>query len=197
MNTRLEQFMRAENMNSAKLAEILQIQPSSISHLLSGRNKPSFDFISKLLSMFPELNPHWIINGKGEMYTPKTGHLSGNEEKVTKLNITSHKDDNSIGNQQVPLLADVNTFLGNVPQNTPINEQLAPNNDLGDLFENISVKTEPAPSPDLKSEPVANCDTHSELNTIGSLSNRSVQDNGVEKIVILYPDNTFEFFSKR
>lgn len=41
------------------------MQRSSLSHLLSGRNKPSLDFILKILDVFPEVDLYWVLNGKG------------------------------------------------------------------------------------------------------------------------------------
>lgn len=68
MKERLAQFLKSEGLTAVKFAEIMEVQPSSISHLLAGRNKPNFEFISRMLLRFPELNPDWIINGQGEMY---------------------------------------------------------------------------------------------------------------------------------
>ena len=39
-----------------------------MSHILSGRNKPSLDFVLKVLAGFPDLNPQWLLQGKGKMY---------------------------------------------------------------------------------------------------------------------------------
>ena len=68
MKERLRRFMSAEAVNSTQLAKILEIQSSGISHILSGRNKPSYDFVTKLLSEFPNLNPDWLLLGKGPMH---------------------------------------------------------------------------------------------------------------------------------
>ncbi len=68
MKERLRRFMSAEAMNSTQLANELNIQASGISHILSGRNKPSYDFVTKLLTKFPNLNPDWLILGKGPMH---------------------------------------------------------------------------------------------------------------------------------
>lgn len=77
MKERLAQFLKSERLTAVKFAEIMEVQPSSISHLLAGRNKPNFEFISRMLLRFPELNPEWIINGQGEMY--KVVKTSGND----------------------------------------------------------------------------------------------------------------------
>ena len=51
--------------SSSSFAEKIGVQRSSISHILSGRNKPSLDFILKVLSSFPEVELYWLLNGKG------------------------------------------------------------------------------------------------------------------------------------
>lgn len=68
MNDRLLIFLKKRNLTSAKLAEILKVQSSSISHIIGGRNKPSYDFITKFLEKFPDVNPLWLLLGKGEMF---------------------------------------------------------------------------------------------------------------------------------
>jgi transcriptional regulator with XRE-family HTH domain len=68
MKDRLLKFMGKEELSSARFAEIIGVQPSSISHILSGRNKPGFDLIHKILINFPALNADWLITGKGHMY---------------------------------------------------------------------------------------------------------------------------------
>jgi transcriptional regulator with XRE-family HTH domain len=68
MKDRLLKFLNREQLSSARFAEIIGVQPSSISHILSGRNKPGFDFIQKILSGYPSLNAEWLILGKGNMF---------------------------------------------------------------------------------------------------------------------------------
>lgn len=68
MEERLLKLMEKEGLHSSKFAELIGVQRSSISHILSGRNKPSFDMISSILSKFPKLNPDWLLLGKGSMY---------------------------------------------------------------------------------------------------------------------------------
>jgi transcriptional regulator with XRE-family HTH domain len=68
MRTRLQQFLQAENMSPSRFADQIGIQRSGVSHILSGRNKPGFDFIEKMLLAYPSLNAEWLITGKGKMY---------------------------------------------------------------------------------------------------------------------------------
>ena len=67
MKERLQQLLQDKKLSANKLAEMLGIQPSGISHILAGRNKPSIDFVTKLLLPFPDLNPEWFILGTGSM----------------------------------------------------------------------------------------------------------------------------------
>lgn len=64
---RILRILTSENLSSSKFAEIVGVQRSSISHILSGRNKPSLDFLQKILSNFPNINGDWLIIGKGDM----------------------------------------------------------------------------------------------------------------------------------
>ena len=68
MKERLLEFLKAENKSSAQLAEEIGVQPSGISHILSGRNKPSLDFVLKMLEKYQFLSTDWLLFGKGTMY---------------------------------------------------------------------------------------------------------------------------------
>lgn len=64
---RLLSFIKYLGLNNTRFADEINVQRSGISHILSGRNKPGLDFITKILDTYPELNPDWIIMGRGEM----------------------------------------------------------------------------------------------------------------------------------
>ena len=68
MREKLLNLMKSEQLTASKLAELLDIQPSGISHILSGRNKPSFDLVQKILRRFPRVNPDWLLLDNDEMY---------------------------------------------------------------------------------------------------------------------------------
>ena len=68
MNTRLKQFIAAENITQAQFADNINVVRASVSHILAGRNKPGYDFISGLMRYYPNLNIEWLMFGKGKMY---------------------------------------------------------------------------------------------------------------------------------
>lgn len=76
MKTILEYILAAEGLNNVRLAAIMDVAPASISHILSGRNKPSYDFIVKLVEAFPQYDARWLITGKGE---PQNSEVMGGQ----------------------------------------------------------------------------------------------------------------------
>ena len=63
---RLKIVMSHFGLTPSSLADAIGVPRSSISHLLSGRNKPSLDFVLKLVKTYPEVNLYWLLNGKGD-----------------------------------------------------------------------------------------------------------------------------------
>ena len=80
MREKLQKLMASEQLTSSRFAELLGIQPSGVTHLLGGRNKPSFDLVQKILRRFPRINPDWLLLDSEQMYRPET------EESQTLLN---------------------------------------------------------------------------------------------------------------
>ena len=68
MENRLQQFLAAENLSQSQFADAIGVARASVSHILSGRNKPGYDFIVSMSRHFPALNLEWLIIGKGKMY---------------------------------------------------------------------------------------------------------------------------------
>jgi DNA-binding XRE family transcriptional regulator len=62
---RLEIILDYYSLNASTFADKIGVQRSSLSHLLSGRNKPSLDFILKIIEVFPDVDLYWILNGEG------------------------------------------------------------------------------------------------------------------------------------
>ncbi|WP_194852445.1 helix-turn-helix domain-containing protein [Nonlabens antarcticus] len=67
---RLVQIMERHDLNASSFADLVGVGRSSISHLLSGRNKPSLDFVLSVLKQFSDVDLYWFLNGKGTY--PKT-----------------------------------------------------------------------------------------------------------------------------
>ena len=68
MKERILAFLQSENKSAAQFAEEIGVQPSGISHILSGRNNPSLDFVIKMLHKYSSLSAEWLLFGRGSMY---------------------------------------------------------------------------------------------------------------------------------
>lgn len=72
MNNRLKQFLTVENISQSQFADSINIVRATVSHVLSGRNYPSYDFLKALMTRYPRLNIEWLIFGRGKMYKDTT-----------------------------------------------------------------------------------------------------------------------------
>lgn len=112
---RLELLLEYYNLSASAFADKIDVQRSSISHLLSGRNKPSLDFILKVIEVFPDVDLYWILNGKGTF--PKS-EKNNEEEKISPtLQNENFQNDTNLKNN-VDLFSEIETVEKN-----PINEK--------------------------------------------------------------------------
>jgi transcriptional regulator with XRE-family HTH domain len=106
---RLENVLEYYNLNASAFADKIGVQRSSMSHLLSGRNKPSLDFILKILEVFPEVDLYWILNGKGIF--PKSLDSLISNETPTPPPLISY-------NKEVSLFSDIIPSQNTIPSET-------------------------------------------------------------------------------
>ena len=116
---RLEIILDYYSLNASSFADKIGVQRSSLSHLLSGRNKPSLDFILKILDVFPDVDLYWILNGKGTF--PKS------ELKIDNIVAAPTPIiNNQIAETKIEKTADL--FSEELPnQKNPVEEKLATN----------------------------------------------------------------------
>jgi len=81
MKDQLIKILTHFGITATRFADEIGVQRSSISHILSGRNKPSYDFIMRIIEKYPSLNPSWLLTGKGNMLIA-AGDSEKSEEKV-------------------------------------------------------------------------------------------------------------------
>jgi len=86
MNDRILLILKTQNLSSSQFADEIGVQRSSISHILSGRNNPSLEFVTKILKRFPDINSEWILFGKGSMYRESDKTIK-NSKKSIKSNM--------------------------------------------------------------------------------------------------------------
>ena len=96
---RLEKLLGYYGISAATFADKIQVQRSSISHLLSGRNKPSLDFVLKVVTAFPEVNLYWLLNGKGDF--PSSEKERSPAPSAYSKPHTTHTDETSKQNKSI------------------------------------------------------------------------------------------------
>jgi len=101
MKGRLQNLIKAERLSASKFADRIGVQRSSISHILSGRNNPSMDFIQKVLKVFPHINSDWLLLGKGEMYNASLHPTIFEVSSQNDLQKKAESDNNLSENKQV------------------------------------------------------------------------------------------------
>ena len=80
---RLQKVIDFYGESASSFAEKIGVQRSSISHILSGRNKPSLDFVLKVLTSFPEVELYWLLNGKGIF--PSDSKTESKDEEIKSV----------------------------------------------------------------------------------------------------------------
>ncbi|HSI70073.1 MAG TPA: helix-turn-helix domain-containing protein [Gillisia sp.] len=91
---RLQRVMEYYDLSAAAFADAIDVGRSSISHILSGRNKPSLDFVLKIVQSYPDVELYWLLNGKGnfpsrsEKQKPTT---SPTADSVSPSNLSTEK----------------------------------------------------------------------------------------------------------
>ncbi|NCA84319.1 MAG: XRE family transcriptional regulator [Clostridia bacterium] len=169
LKERIELLIATKGMTNAVFAESIGVQPSNISHILSGRNKPSLDLVTKILERFKEVRTEWLINGKGSM----TG------------NYTLFDEDNPPAQVSMARKADRDTA-------NPLPQHTAPEISQPAEAKNFQKKREEIEN----EEDVATKHPSAEEQRIyAEKSMMEVPGKKIEKMVIFYNDRTFTIYS--
>jgi len=170
MKDRIAKILREEGMTAAKFAEEIGVQASGISHILSGRNNPSSDFLIKILERFRGINSEWLLLGKGNMY--KSGSTITVNDAVHGF---TEKDGNDL--------------FSSVQKKTA-NEFKEPESEINHdaVDEQDFAKSQTKQESDAKTVLMPPSSSSKEYD-------RPVNERKVEKIVIFFNDNSFEAYN--
>lgn len=68
MKERIQHIIKAESLTNLQFAQLIDSSPATVTHLLSGRNKPSIEMVANIARAFPHYNLRWLILGEGAIY---------------------------------------------------------------------------------------------------------------------------------
>ena len=125
ISDRIEKILEYYQLNAGEFARKIGVQKSSISHLLSGRNKPSFLFLSKLIKAFPEINIKWFLTGEGNMVEKKETRKDENVQNSSPL---PERKKNRISDDNFETLEESNNNETLKQNNTKAEEEKVSNN---------------------------------------------------------------------
>lgn len=219
MNSRLQQFLDLENLTPARLADMLGVQRSGLSHILSGRNKPGYEFINKLLVKFPTISADWLLTGKGKPYKEMSSFegaqktpdptLSLNQSFQNKQQSSQQYNNQQLINQQYNNKQFVNQQQYNQQYN---NQQLSDQpildkndiledslNNFNDntLFSSANIKN----AAEGKQSIISDNQENTAINTSSQLNENQIniskqelvrKKKNVKRVIIYYSDGSFE-----
>ena len=168
LNSRVQKIINYSELSSSEFADEIGVQRSNISHVLSGRNKPSLDFLMKIKDRFPEIQWEWLIEGKGPMI------FSENEAASTP---SSYSLEESKINDGEPII----TGLFSIPS-----QEMDENTKQEEVKSEIS---EP-----IQYNIVENTPEISENKNISEVEAPNEKGNNIKKIVFFYENGKFEVF---
>lgn len=172
MNNRLQQFLAAENITQAQFADSINVARASVSHILAGRNKPGFDFISSMIHRYPTLNVDWLITGRGKMYK------NGPEGPVPAIQPTV-----------APVAEPAPEPVKNVPETEPNYD------DIDLLFPKEETDIAVPQSSQTAAQPqgsTPNTQVSIDINTLSKLKESIANQKKATKVIIFYSDGTFQ-----
>jgi transcriptional regulator with XRE-family HTH domain len=100
MVNRIMEILKHKNLTASKFADEIGVQRSSISHILSERNKPSLELIQKILNTYTEISSEWLLTGKNSMFNDEPDLFSQNQQKEfhDKENIKEENENSKVTN---------------------------------------------------------------------------------------------------
>lgn len=139
LNKKIEKIIIDKGLSPSYFADTIGIQRSSISHILSGRNKPSLDIIQRILKVFPDIDRDWLIfdNEVPQQNTPQINRQKPVNQIVTNKNLFEQKPRESPKNfqtEQLPVQTPVN-----VMSKRKIERPMIPSSDTSKQIERIMI----------------------------------------------------------
>ena len=173
INERITIVLEYSGFSASEFADEIDVQRSSISHIISGRNKPSLEFVTKIKNRFPELSWDWIILGTGEM-----------KQTDSPFPISEKQEENST--------PDLFTLIDEDYKNEVFVQENIQNETLRELN-----KSFPSPRKEILSDS-QRLDIQENISEVQSIVNETVTnintESKIKKIVFFYENGKFEAF---
>lgn len=177
--------MQAERLTAAKLAEVINVQPSTVSHIIAGRNNPRYDFLAAILKNFPKVNSRWLMLGEGDMYE----EVLEKREPELELTPAVEKTVESIKQSKMLQGDDNSHVINELPRRNDVQKEESMQPPVLVEVEKEVIEQSPVHI-DMKKEEFMQPPVQMELKT----EERHMEVKEAAKIVIFNTDGTFEIY---
>ena len=193
MNRRFQTILDLENLSPAQLADRLGVQRSGISHILSGRNKPSFELLQRVVQSFPEISAEWLITGNGKpLKEQNQAAASGATSGATSSATSSAANSRSSGT--TPSISPSTTSGSNNSSTSGTISGATP------PFEGLFNSSESATEPQIPAQTSDIEGIEDEISDFQPLQSSIFDANpandrekrALKRVILIYNDNTFE-----
>ncbi|MBP3439679.1 MAG: helix-turn-helix transcriptional regulator [Tidjanibacter sp.] len=82
MKTRLQYIVKNEGLTNNRFATEIGISPAAVTHIISGRNNPSLEIISKIAARYPNYSLRWLILGELPILSSEAENTPKNPEET-------------------------------------------------------------------------------------------------------------------
>lgn len=171
MKTRLQYIVKQEGLTNQKFAAEIGISPAAVTHILSGRNNPSIEIISKIASRYPNYSLRWLILGEQPTF-------------VSEANITADKPEMNNGSTNTATSSPADSLLSlpfDASTPTPETDAIY----LGQPGSRSSIK----PANTTPSEPSSELQKQDTTDTATATS--------CDKLIVCFPDGTFHEYTRK
>lgn len=203
MNHRVELLIKLKNLTPAQFADELKVQRANVSHILNGRNKPSLDFVQRIIRRYPDVNIRWLLFGEGEILA--LSHQ--NNDKIDETKNEDKKDETTPLKPGAHVVAmklfpdeDTSPDTESIPEAVKTEKIDIQEADLlEDIDKNQASETEnktgtEKSGTEKKQLSGTQSPNYSEYNPTQAGVNKAKDQKQVVKIIFFYSDRTFEIF---
>lgn len=193
MNRRFQTILDLENLSPAQLADRLGVQRSGISHILSGRNKPSFELLQRVVQSFPEISAEWLITGNGKPLKEQNQAAASGAASSATSSATSSAA-NSRSSSTTPSISPSTTSGSNNSSTSGTISGTTP------PFEGLFNSSEAATEPQIPAQTSDIEGIEDEISDFQPLQSSIFDANpandrekrALKRVILIYNDNTFE-----
>lgn len=126
---RIKELIDHQGLNNGEFAKVINVNPSIISHILSGRNKPSLQLIESIKSEFTNVNLDYLLTGKGSLFNEIT-NVNTEDEVESFPDLTSVSGFPMDGVRHAAIPGSMPSYsqeaAGPVPKEKPANDKSGP-----------------------------------------------------------------------